>query len=292
MQKKLRTRKHRVVLNRSAGGDTAISIVLTIFGAFMFLPMLYILMNSVKPMAELWIYPPRFYVVSPTLNNFKSLFSLMGDSWVPFSRYIFNTVFISVLGTFGNLMLSSMAAYALAKLKFRYRNLMYTYFLIGLMVPGEATIVALFVWANELKLIDTYWGLILPSLAGSMNIIIMTSFLQGIPNDLIEAARIDGAGEFRTYWNVILPLARTVIVTVSIFTFIGNWNSYLWPYLCAMSEDMFTLPIGIPTFISQFSIDKTIPMTVNMIASVPILTFFVIFEKQIVKGISLAGIKG
>ena len=160
------------------------------------------------------------------------------------------------------------------------------------MVPGEATIVALFVWANKLHLIDTYWGLILPALAGSMNIIIMSSFLEGIPNDLIEAARIDGAGEFRTYKEVILPLSRTVIVTVSIFTFIGNWNSYLWPYLCAMSEDMFTLPIGIPTFVSQFSVDKTIPMTVNMIASLPILVFFVVFEKQIVKGISLTGIKG
>ena len=122
-----------------------------------------------------------------------------------------------------------------------------------------------------------------------MNIIIMTSFLTGIPNDLIEAARIDGAGEFRTYKDVILPLSRTVIVTVSIFTFIGNWNSYLWPYLCAMSEDLFTLPIGIPTFVSQFSVDKTIPMTVNMIASLPILLFFIIFEKQIVKGISLSG---
>ena len=166
------------------------------------------------------------------------------------------------------------------------------YFLAGLMVPGEATIVALFVLANELKLIDTYLGLILPALAGSMNIIIMTSFLTGIPNDLIEAARIDGAGEFRTYKDVILPLSRTVIVTVSIFTFIGNWNSYLWPYLCAMNEDLFTLPIGIPTFVSQFSVDKTIPMTVNMIASLPILLFFIIFEKQIVKGISLSGIKG
>ena len=160
------------------------------------------------------------------------------------------------------------------------------------MVPGEATIVSLFVLANKLNMIDTYWGLILPSLAGSMNIIIMTSFLRGIPNDLIEAARIDGAGEFSTFVNVILPLARTVMVTVSIFTFIGNWNNYLWPYLCAMSEDMFTLPVGIPTFISQFSVDKTVPMTVNMIASIPILVFFILFEKQIVKGITLAGIKG
>ena len=116
--KKLRTRKHRVVLNRSVGGDTGITIVLAIMGAFMFLPMVYTVMTSLKPIDEFWIFPPRFYVVNPTLDNFRSLFALMGDSTVPFSRYIFNTVFISVAGTFGNLVLSSIAAYALAKIPF------------------------------------------------------------------------------------------------------------------------------------------------------------------------------
>ena len=114
----------------------------------------------------------------------------------------------------------------------------------------------------------------------------------GIPNDLIESATIDGANEWFIFTHIILPLGRTVMVTIAIFTFIGNWNSYLWPYLCAMSEDLFTLPLGIPTFIGQYTQDKVLPMTINTIASVPIIIFFVIFEKQIVKGITLSGIKG
>ena len=276
------------MIQRVTPGSVALEIITIILALIVFIPILWMAAVSLKtdeasiPSAFHYFFPPF------TIRNYVNILS--GGTAVV--RWLFNSVSVAAVVTLGTTLLCSMASYAIAKLKFRYRNIMYIYFLVGLMVPGEATIVALFVWANRLKLIDTYAGLILPALASSMNIIIMSSFLQGIPNDLIESARIDGANEFRTYASVILPLSRTVIVTVSIFTFIGNWNSYLWPYLCAMSEDMFTLPVGIPTFVSQFSVDKTVPMTVNMIASVPILLFFIIFEKQIVKGISLAGLKG
>ena len=118
MAKRLRTRKHKVVLNRSAGGDAGITFVLTLLGAFMFLPMLYVVLQSLKPLDELWMFPPRFFVRNPTMKNYRDLFTLMNTSWVPFSRYIFNTVFTSVVGTVGNLFFSSLAAYAMAKIKF------------------------------------------------------------------------------------------------------------------------------------------------------------------------------
>ncbi|MGN0801911.1 MAG: carbohydrate ABC transporter permease [Candidatus Faecivicinus sp.] len=276
------------MVKKTTPGGIALTAITLFLAIVTFIPILWMACVSLK--TDEASLPSAFHYFIPpfTVNNYIDVLS--GGTKVV--RWLFNSVGVAVIVTLFTTLFCSMASYAIAKLKFRYRNIIYIYFLVGLMVPGEATIVALFVWANKLHLIDSYWGLILPALAGSMNIIIMSSFLEGIPNDLIEAARIDGAGEFRTYKEVILPLSRTVIVTVSIFTFIGNWNSYLWPYLCAMSEDMFTLPIGIPTFVSQFSVDKTIPMTVNMIASLPILIFFVIFEKQIVKGISLTGIKG
>ena len=276
------------MVKRATPGSITLEVITVILAIITFVPVLWMACVSLK-VDELSIGNAFLYFVPPfTLQNYISILS--GGTAVV--RWLFNSVVVAIIVMIGTTVLCSMASYAIAKLKFRYRNIIYIYFLAGLMVPGEATIVALFVWMNNLHLIDTYYGLILPSLAGSMNIIIMSSFMQGIPSELIEAARIDGAGEFRTYWQVVLPLSRTVIVTVAIFTFIGNWNSYLWPYLCAMSEDMFTLPVGIPTFISQFSVDKGIPMTVNMIASVPILVFFIIFEKQIVKGISLSGLKG
>lgn len=288
MQKRKAMQGSSGMCKRTTVGSAVLELVSILLAMIIFLPILWMACVSLKTDEASMPSAFQYFVPPFTVRNYTDV--LTGRPQVV--RWVLNSFGVAAIVTVLTTLLCAMASYAMAKLKFRYSKAMYIYFLIGLMVPGEATIVSLFVLANKLGMIDTYWGLILPSLAGSMNIIIMTSFLRGIPNDLIEAARIDGAGELSTFVNVVLPLARTVMVTVSIFTFIGNWNSYLWPYLCAMSEDMFTLPVGIPTFISQFSVDKTVPMTVNMIASIPILVFFIIFEKQIVKGITLAGIKG
>ncbi len=288
MQKRKAMQGSSGMCKRTTVGSVVLELVSILLAMIIFLPILWMACVSLKTDEASMPSAFQYFVPPFTVRNYTDV--LTGRPQVV--RWVLNSFGVAAIVTVLTTLLCAMASYAMAKLKFRYSKAMYIYFLIGLMVPGEATIVSLFVLANKLGMIDTYWGLILPSLAGSMNIIIMTSFLRGIPNDLIEAARIDGAGELSAFVNVILPLARTVMVTVSIFTFIGNWNSYLWPYLCAMSEDMFTLPVGIPTFISQFSVDKTVPMTVNMIASIPILVFFIIFEKQIVKGITLAGIKG
>ena len=288
MQKRKAMQGSSGMSKRTTAGSAVLELVSILLAMIIFLPILWMACVSLKTDEASMPSAFQYFVPPFTVQNYTDV--LTGRPQVV--RWVLNSFGVAAIVTVLTTLLCAMASYAMAKLKFRYSKAMYIYFLIGLMVPGEATIVSLFVLANKLGMIDTYWGLILPSLAGSMNIIIMTSFLRGIPDDLIEAARIDGAGELSTFVNVVLPLARTVMVTVSIFTFIGNWNSYLWPYLCAMSEDMFTLPVGIPTFISQFSVDKTVPMTVNMIASIPILVFFIIFEKQIVKGITLAGIKG
>lgn len=263
---------------------TALSIVLM---AIILLPVIWMIVVSFKPEGSQITSAFDYFRPPYTIVNYQSV---LGSSALP--RWVFNSFFVAAIVTVLMVLLCTMAAYALAKLKFRGKNGWYIYFLLGLMVPSEATIVPLFVMSNGMNLLDTYQGLILPALASSMNIIIMRSFFMGIPGELIESATIDGANEFNIFYNVILPLGRTVMVTVAIFTFIGNWNSYLWPYLCAMHEDMFTLPVGIPTFIKQHTVDMTMPMTVNTIASVPILLFFVLFEKQIVKGISLSGIKG
>lgn len=251
------------------------------------IPVVWMISMSFKTEGQQITTTWQYFTPPFTIQNYISIFQ--GSKVLTWG---WNSLFIALVVTVLVVILSTMAAYALAKINFRYKNFMYIFFLLGLMVPTEATIVPLFVTANRLRLIDTYMGLILPALAGSMNIVIMRSFFMGIPNDLIESATIDGANEWFIFTHIILPLGRTVMVTIAIFTFIGNWNSYLWPYLCAMSEDLFTLPLGIPTFIGQYTQDKVLPMTINTIASVPIIIFFVIFEKQIVKGITLSGIKG
>jgi len=228
-----------------------------------------------------WFTPPY------TLENYP--FIIM-NSQVP--TWLFNSIFISVVSTVLTLIVTSMAAYAIAKIPFMGSRWFFLFFLLGMMVPGEATIVPLFITVNKLKLIDTYAGLILPGIAGSMNLIIMTSFFKGIPDELLEAVKIDGGGYWTMFTKIIVPLSKTILSTVCIFSFIGSWNSYLWPLLCAMSSEMFTLPIGVPTFAGTYTVDYVLPLTASMVASLPMLIIYIIFEKRIVSGITLGAIKG
>jgi multiple sugar transport system permease protein len=228
-----------------------------------------------------WFSPPY------TFRNYPDL--IIGSD---VAKWLFNSVLVAVIVTVLTIIFSSMAAYALAKIKFVGRNKLYFYFLLGLMVPGEATTVPLFITANGLHLIDSYAGLLLPSVAVSMNLIIMVTFFKGIPDSLIEAARIDGAGELVIFARIMMPLSKAVISTISIFAFIGSWNNYLWPLLCAMDSSKFTLPVGIPIFAGTYTVDYVKPMTANMIASIPAIIIYFIFEKQIVQGITMSGVKG
>ena len=200
MAKKLRTRGHKVVLNRSAGGDTGITIMLTIMGLFMFMPMYYVVIQALKPLDELFMFPPRFYVIHPTLDNFADLVTLMSDSWVPFSRYIFNTVFITICGTVGNLIFASMAAYALAKLRFPGRNAIFQVIVMSLMFHSTVNQVTHFIILSSFGWIDTYLSIIVPSMAGTMGLYLMKQFMEtSVPDTVLESARLDGASEFRTY---------------------------------------------------------------------------------------------
>lgn len=228
-----------------------------------------------------WFLPPY------TLQNYLKIFT---SSSVP--TWLFNSFLIAVISTMLTVLFSSMAAYALAKMKFTGNKVIFSYFLMGIMIPTEATIVPLFITVNGLHLIDTYAGMILPSIAGSMNIIIMVTFFKSLPDEILEAVRIDGGGELTIFFKFILPLSKTIISTVCIFSFVGSWNNYLWPLLCAMSDKLFTLPIGIPTFSGTYTVDFVMPITAGMAASLPMIVMYIIFEKQIVAGITTGAVKG
>ena len=226
MAKKLRTRKHRVVLNRSYGGDIGIGLFLVLMGAFLFIPMYYTVVQSLKPLDELWMFPPRFYVMSPTFNNFKDLFTLMSSSWVPFSRYIFNTVFISVAGTFGNLLLSSMCAYALAKIKFPGRNFIFAVIVASLMFHSTVSAIANFITLSALGWIDTYLARIVPAWCTSLGLYLMKQFMEtNVNNAVLESSRIDGATEWKTFWVIAMPMVKPAWLTLIVYSFKDLWNS-------------------------------------------------------------------
>ena len=225
MAKKLRTRKHEVVLNRSVGGDAGITVILAIFGLFMFLPMYYTIIQSLKPMDELFYFPPRFYVANPTLDNFKSLFNLMADSWVPFSRYIFNTVLISVGGTFGNLVLSSLSAYALAKIDFPGSKFLFQVIQKSLMINAVVTCLVNFITLSYIGWIDTYLALIIPAWGSTLGLYLMKQFMEtNVTTEVLESARLDGASELRTFWSIAMPMVKPAWLTLIIYSFQGLWN--------------------------------------------------------------------
>ena len=225
MARRLRTRNHKVVLNRSAGGDAGISFFLILMGAFMFLPMLYVIMQSLKPLDELWMYPPKFYVQNPTFENFTSLFSLMNISWVPFSRYIFNTVFTSVMGTFGHLFIASLAAYTLAKIKFPGGKMMFKTVQTSLMFHSTVTAITSFIIMSLFGWLDTYLAIIVPAWGSTLGLYLMKQFMDtNVPDTVLESARLDGSGELRTYWIIAMPMVKPAWLTLIVYSFQGLWN--------------------------------------------------------------------
>ncbi|MBR2930698.1 MAG: carbohydrate ABC transporter permease [Clostridia bacterium] len=245
MAQKLRTRGHRVVLNRSSGGDLGITIMLTILGLFMFIPMYYVVIQSLKPLDELFMFPPRFYVMKPTLDNFADLFTLMGDSWVPFSRYIFNTVFITICGTLGNLIFASMAAYSLAKLRFPGRKMIFQVIVMSLMFHSTVNQVTHFIILSSFGWIDTYLSIIIPSLASTMGLYLMKQFMESsVPDTVLESARLDGASEFRTYLTIAMPMVKPAWLTLMVECFKNLWNEGSSVYIHSEELKTFNYAIG------------------------------------------------
>lgn len=287
---KLRTRKHKVVLNRSVGGDAGITFVLVILGAFMFLPMLYVFMQALKPLDELWMFPPRFYVMRPTLSNFKDLFVLMNISWVPFSRYIFNTIFISVTGTAGNLFFGSLAAYALAKIKFPGRKWIFKSIRTSLMFHKTVTAVTNFILMSFLGMVDTYWALIIPAWGHTLGLYLMKQFMESNVTDaVLESARLDGASELKTFWVIAMPMVKPAWLTLIIYSFQDLWNAGSSIYIHSEQLKSFNYAIGQITAGGIKRAGASAAAQVIMMM-VPILVF-VISQSNIIETMGSSGMK-
>ncbi len=290
MAQKLRTRGHKVVLNRSAGGDTGITIMLTLLGLFMFIPMYYVVIQSFKPLDELFMFPPKFYVVNPTIDNFTDLFTLMSDSWVPFSRYIFNTVFITICGTLGNLIFASMAAYSLAKLRFPGRNFIFQLIVTSLMFHSTVNTVTHFIILSSFGWIDTYLSIIVPSMATTMGLYLMKQFMEtSVPDTVLESARLDGASEFRTYLTIAMPMVKPAWLTLMIECFKNLWNSGASVYVHSEQLKTFNYAIGqiLSGGIARSGAGAASTVIMMM---VPILVF-VFNQSQIIETMGSSGMK-
>ena len=287
---KLSTRKHKVVLARSAGGDAGITFVLVILGLFMFIPMYYVIIQSLKPLDELWMFPPRFYVMRPTGDNYKDLFTLMSGGLVPFTRYIFNTIFTSVAGTFGNLIFSSMAAYAMAKIKFPGGKAMFKTVRTSLMFHKTVTAVTCFMLMSTFKIIDTYWAIIIPAWGTTLGLYLMKQFMEGsVADAVLESSRLDGASEFRTFWIVAMPMVKPGWLTLIVYSFQDLWNAGASMYI--HSEQLKSLNYAIQQ-ITAGGIKRAGASAASLVLMMLVpISVFVITQSNIIETMGSSGMK-
>ena len=275
-----------------AGGRTGSHLwiyILLIAGLVLMVgPFLWMVLGSLKPQAEFLRIPPTFLPATPTMDNYGRLFEQLD-----FPRFFFNSSVVALAVTVGNLVFCPMLGYALAKLRWRGKRLVMGLVLATLMVPAGITLIPNFIMLSSFGLVNSYPGLILPFLAGAFGVFLMRQFMFGVPDELLEAARIDGANEFRLYWTIVVPIAMPVLATLAILTFLGNWNAFIYPLVMATEPNMYTLPVALATFATgQYQADHGMLMAGSVILVVPVLIVFIIFQRFITEGIATTGLKG
>lgn len=280
----------RRALNRSYGGDVPINIFLIVFGLFMILPMVYAISSSLKPLDELWIFPPTFLVRNPTFKNFQDLFRVMSSSWVPFSRYIFNTVFISVVGTLGHVIISSLCAFALAKYKFPGSRLMFNMVVLALMFTAAVTQIPNFIIMAKIGWVDTHFSIIIPAFAFPLGLYLMKQFMdQMIPAAILESAAIDGANLWTTFWKIAMPMVKPAWLTLIIFSFQSLWNLGSSVYI--QSEQLKTFNYALSQILAGGIARAGTGAAATVIMMILPILIFVISQSNIVETMSASGMK-
>ena len=262
------------------------SIVILIGSLIMIFPFIWMILSSFKTVADVYSYPPKWLPSEWNLNNFKKVFEM-----IPFWTYYGNSIFTSVVQTFLQVGISILAAYALTKLKFPGKNFIYTFIQSSMFVPTVVTIIPTFIIVSKLGLVNSYAGIILPQIMSAFTTMLIMSFFVTVPNELLEAAKIDGCGIFRCLFKVMIPCSTSGLTTATLFSFLGHWKSYQWPLIVTNSTGLRTLPIGLKYLVQESSSEYQVMMAAAMMTVVPVLILYSFFEKQLVKSITLTGIK-
>ncbi len=283
-------RSKKKILSRSKAGTFFIFAFLAVAGAFMLLPIIYVLVTAFKPLNEILAYPPKFFVRNPTWGNFSDLIEITQETWIPFERSLFNSLFIAVAGTAAYIIVASMAAYPLAKNKSRYISIYYQIVVLAILFRPEVTRTPLYIIISRLGLINTYWSLILPVMAGSFGVFLMRQFIITVPNEMLEAARVDGASDFTCFWKLIMPLVRPAWMTLTIFTFKDLWNTGESQYI--YDEALKTLTAVMQSISSAGIARAGAGAAVALIMMIPPIAVFVISQSSVMETMSQSGIKG
>lgn len=263
-------------------------VILTLGAVSMLVPFLWMLATSLMTQKQIFAYPPELIPNPVHISNYINV-----SQTIPIFNYFLNSTIIAVLTTVGQVIVSSMAAYAFARLKFKGRDLLFLVILATMMIPPQVNIIPLFFIMKEFHWIDTFYALIIPGLFGGFGIFLLRQWFKGMPAELEDAAKIDGCNPFQTFWKIALPLALPAIATLGIFTFITTWNSFIWPLIVTNSDNMRTLPVGLAIFKGSFreSTEWGQLMACAIISVIPVIGVFLLGQKYFIKGIMMGGVK-
>jgi ABC-type glycerol-3-phosphate transport system permease component len=290
----MKNKKHRKLvggkrLNRSFGGDAFIFTILTVFGLFFAYPLVYAINNAFKPLNEIFLFPPQLFVRRPTLNNFQDLFIIMSKSWVTFSRYIFNTVFVTAMGTAGLIVVASMGAFVISKYKFPGAKIFFNGVIITLMFSGYVTAIPNYLVMTKLGWVDTYLSVIIPAFAMPMGFFLLKQFIDTIPDTLLEAAKVDGAKELRIYYYIILPMIKPAWLTVMIFSVQNLWNQRASVFI--YSEQLKTLPYALSQIAATGIARAGVSAAVTLFIMIVPLVKLIFAQSNVLQTMASSGIK-
>ncbi|HBN83544.1 MAG TPA: carbohydrate ABC transporter permease [Clostridiales bacterium] len=286
---RLFNRKYKIH-RQSTAERIILPLFLVFFGCFMLLPLLYIVNTAFKPLDELFLYPPRFFVSRPTMKNFRDLFVIMSDSWVPFTRYLFNTVFVTAIGTAGHVILASAAAYGMEKFDFPGKKLMFSSVVLSLMFSSVVTSIPNYLIVSKLNMIDKLWAIIIPALQSSLGLYLMKQYMvTNVPDSLLESARISGAGEWRIFFEIVMPIVKPAWLTLIIFIFPGLWNAT--GGVMIYSEQIKTLPVALAQIVTGGIARAGVASAISLVMLVLPITMFVVTQSSIMETMATSGIK-
>lgn len=268
-------------MNKTSLSLTLLVFVLLILYSF---PVFWMVSSSFK--TEKDIYIMRWLPSEIQWDNYQYLFSQS-----KIVRWTINSLIVSCFTVAGVILLSSLAAYSLSRIDFPGRTFLFYLTLAGILIPIQAIMIPRFLLLKDFKMLNTYFALILPALSTPINVLILSQFFKQIPKDFADAARIDGASELQILFKIVMPLSRPALSAVATFVFVWSWNDFLWPLIVATKDDMYTLPVGLATFYGSYTLKFGVSMAGNVIASLPILVFFIFFQRQLIEGITLGGLK-
>lgn len=275
--------------NRSLSGDIALTVILGLFGLFSLFPLVYTVVSAFKPLSEIFIFPPRLTVDNPTLNNFYDLGTIIDGFDVPFSRYAFNTLLITGLGTAGTVLFGSMAAFPLAKYKFPGSKLMSNIIVYALMFNATVTAIPNYLIMSTLGMVDTYWAVILPAVGSTLGLYLMKNFMVQIPDSILEAAKIDGASEFQIYWKVIMPLCKPAWITLVILSFQQMWGTTGGIFI--YSEELKPISYVLTQLVSGGIARTGVSSAVSLIMLIVPVTVFIISQSNVIETMATSGMK-